>query len=347
LMEKRLGDGRVVGLERYIHAGQDATRRAAALTQRLLAFSRRQTLDPRPLDVNRLIAGMAELIRRTVGPGIGIEVKGAEDLWVARIDASQLESALLNLCINSRDAMAPDGGALTIETENLSLDADSAREHDVKPGEYIAISVVDTGCGMAPDIAERVFDPFFTTKPLGQGTGLGLSMVYGFVRQSGGAVRVHSAPGEGATVCLYLPRHTGPADADDDTPVVETYPGRGERVLVIDDEATVRMVVAEVLESQGYEVIEAVDGPSGRRILESDARIDLLVTDVGLPGGMNGRQLADLARTTRPDLKTLFITGYAETAVIGEGRLDPGMEVITKPFAMTAFAQKVRELLER
>jgi CheY-like chemotaxis protein len=200
---------------------------------------------------------------------------------------------------------------------------------------------------MAPAVAERVFDPFFTTKPLGQRTGLGLSMVYGFVRQSGGAVKVHSAPGEGTTVCLYLPRHTGPADDDLDEAITQTDPGHGERVLVIDDEATVRMVIAETLESYGYRVLEAVDGPSGLRILESGARIDLLITDVGLPGGMNGRQIADLARVTRPGLKTLFITGYAETAALGDGRLEPGMEVITKPFAMTAFAQKVRELLER
>ena len=348
LLENRLTQGRLGGVERYIGAARDAARRAAALTQRLLAFSRRQTLDPRPLDANRLIAGMEELIRRTVGPNVEVEVVGAGGLWTTRVDASQLENALLNLCINARDAMAPNGGRLTIETANKWLDERSAREHELIPGQFISLCVTDTGVGMTPEVIARAFDPFFTTKPLGEGTGLGLSMIYGFVRQSGGQVRIYSEIGKGTTLCLYLPRHTGAADDSPDSPTdARVDPGDGETVLVIDDEPTVRMLIIEVLEENGYAVIDAADGPSGLRILQSDARIDLLITDVGLPGGMNGRQVADAARTQRPDLKVLFITGYAENAVVGNGHLDPGMEVITKPFVMSVLGAKVRELIDR
>jgi CheY-like chemotaxis protein len=348
LMAKRMAEGRTAGVERYLTSAQDSARRAAALTQRLLAFSRRQTLDPKPVDVNKLIGGMEDLIRRSVGPDVEVEVVHAGGLWATKIDGPQLENALLNLCINGRDAMAPQGGRLTIETANKWLDDRAAREHDLPPGQYISLCVTDTGAGMAQDVIERAFDPFFTTKPLGQGTGLGLSMVYGFVRQSGGQIRIYSELGAGTTMCLYLPRFFGDVDAGLPGSTLEPIErGDGEVILVVDDEAILRMLMLDILQDNGYRAIEAVDGPSALRILESDARIDLLITDVGLPGGVNGRQVADSARGKRPDLKVLFITGYAENAVVGNGHLAPGMAVVTKPFEIAAFGQKVRDMLER
>lgn len=350
LLERRLAEGALKDVDRYVAAAQTGARRAAALTQRLLAFSRRQTLDPKPIDLNRLIGGMEDLIRRSVGPDIEVAVLGEEPLWTARIDPSQLENTLLNLCINARDAMAPGGGLLTIETANRRLDDGAASERELDPGDYVCLCVADTGVGMPPEVVARAFDPFFTTKPLGEGTGLGLSMVYGFVRQSGGHVRIASQAGEGTTVHVYFPRHQGPAEVDGDAASgVQGAPGMGdgETVLVIDDEAIVRMLIVDVLEEGGYAALEAADGPGGLGILQSDARIDLLVTDVGLPGGMNGRQVADAARQLRPGLKVLFVTGYAENAVVGDGRLEAGMEVITKPFSTTALAQKIRELIDR
>jgi signal transduction histidine kinase/CheY-like chemotaxis protein len=347
LLEARLSQVRLGGLERYIAAAQGAARRAAALTQRLLAFSRRQTLDPKSTDVNRLIAGMEELIRRSVGPGVKLEVVGAGGLWPTKIDPSQLENALLNLCINARDAM-PDGGRVTIETANKWLDDRAAKERELAPGQYISICVTDTGVGMTPDVIAHAFDPFFTTKPLGRGTGLGLSMIHGFVRQSGGQVRIYSEVGSGTTMCLYLPRIAGNPDDVGATEALQVADaGEGETVLVIDDEPTIRMLMIEVLEETGYVAVEASDGPSGLKILQSDARIDLLVTDVGLPGGMNGRQVADAARATRADLKVLFVTGFAENAVIGNGHLEAGMQVIAKPFTMMALASKVRQMIEK
>ncbi|HSI41045.1 MAG TPA: PAS domain-containing protein [Xanthobacteraceae bacterium] len=347
LLQTRVAQRRLGEIDKYISAAQSASRRAASLTHRLLAFSRRQTLDPKPTDVNRLVIGMEELIRRTVGPQITLEVVTAGGLWPTLIDPPQLENALLNLCINARDAM-PDGGRITVETANRWLDERAASERGLLPGQYLSICVSDTGTGMAPDVIARAFDPFFTTKPIGQGTGLGLSMVYGFVRQSGGQVRIYSELGQGTNMCLYLPRHygEGSAPAPIDAAVVRSDVETGETVLVIDDEPMVRMLAIEVLEDLGYEVIDAVDGPSGLKRLQSDVRIDLLVTDVGLPGGMNGRQLADAARQTRPDLKVLFITGYAENAIIGNGQVAPGMQVITKPFTMEDFGNRVRQMLE-
>jgi len=346
LLEKRLAEGRLTGVERYIDMAQTSARRAAALTQRLLAFSRRQTLDPRPTDINRLVAGMEDMIRRTVGPSIEVEAVGAGGLWLTQVDAPQLENALLNLVINARDAM-PDGGRITIETANKWLDDRAARERELPPGQYVSLCLTDTGSGMTPEVISRAFDPFFTTKPLGQGTGLGLSMIHGFVRQSGGQVRIYSELGEGTTMCLYLPRFVGELD-EVETPEVDHGgdAGHGETVLVIDDEEAIRMLVADVLDEAGYRVLEAGDGPAGLKILQSDARIDLLITDVGLPGGMNGRQIADAARIGRPELKVLFITGYAENAAVGHGHLDAGMQVITKPFAMTALGARVREIIE-
>ncbi|MET0182185.1 MAG: PAS domain-containing protein, partial [Caulobacterales bacterium] len=346
LIERRLADGKP-GAERYIGAGQDAVRRAASLTQRLLAFSRRATLDPKPIDANKLILGMEELVRRSVGPNVEVEVVGQAGLWPTKVDSSQLESALLNLCINGRDAMAPGGGRLTIETANKWLDDRSAREQDLDPGQYISVCVTDTGAGMDADTIARAFDPFFTTKPIGQGTGLGLSMVYGFTRQSGGQVRIYSEIGKGTTMCLYLPRYVGVAE-EKNQPIADTklQSASGETVLIIDDEAILRMLVVDVLEEAGYRVLQAATGPEGLRVLQSDKHIDLLITDVGLPGGMNGRQVADAARVTRPALKVLFITGFAENAAVGNGHLEPGMIVVTKPFVITEFATKVRELID-
>ena len=347
LLEKRIEEGRVAGVERYISVAQGSARRAAALTQRLLAFARRQTLDPKPTDVNRLISGMEELIRRTMGPDVRVEVVGAGGLWLTQIDSSQLENSLLNLCINARDAMTPNGGRLTIETANKWLDQRSAQERELPPGQYVSLCVSDTGTGMTAEMVERAFEPFFTTKPLGQGTGLGLSMVYGFARQSGGQVRIYTELGKGTTMCLYLPRYTG-TEIEVEPDLTNTLdPGAGETVMVVDDEDAVRMLVVEVLEDNNYAAIEAADGPAGLKILESDVRIDLLITDVGLPGGLNGRQLADAARLSRPDLKVLFITGYAENAVVGNGHLEPGMEILTKPFTMATLATRVRDLIDR
>ena len=348
VMQMRIAQGRIEEIDRFMGAAKGAVKRAAALTHRLLAFSRRQTLDPKPTDANRLIADMEELIRRTIGPAIHLEVVGAGGLWPTLVDPNQLENALLNLCLNARDAM-PDGGRLTIETANKWLDERAAAERDMAPGQYISVCVTDDGVGMTPDVVAKAFDPFFTTKPLGAGTGLGLSMTYGFARQSGGHVRIYSEPGRGTTMCIYLPRHDVDVPAEGLASGGEALEsaGDGEVVLVIDDEPTIRMLIVEVLREAGYVAVEAFDAPSGLRALESLSRIDLLITDVGLPGGLNGRQIADAARVRRPGLKVLFITGYAENAALGNGYLDPGMSVVTKPFAMDALARKIGEMMAR
>ncbi|MDB5735701.1 MAG: hybrid sensor histidine kinase/response regulator [Alphaproteobacteria bacterium] len=345
-VQHRISEGRVKEVDRFLKAAVDSANRAAALTHRLLAFSRRQTLDPRALDLNRLIAGMEDLIRRTMGPTVQVEVVGAGGLWPIRADGSQLENSLLNLCINARDAM-PDGGRLTIETANKWLDARAAKDRELPPGQYVSLCVTDSGTGMAPEVIARAFDPFFTTKPLGQGTGLGLSMIYGFVRQSGGQVRIYSEEGKGTTMCLYFPRHLGTVEDEVSEASQIMERGFGETVLVVDDEPTVRMLIAEVLSESYYRILEAGDGLAALKILETGQRIDLLITDVGLPGGMNGRQVADAARVLRAGLKVLFITGYAENAAVGNGHLDPGMEILAKPFAMSTLANKVREMIER
>ncbi len=347
LMQGKIKQGRLNELDRYVIAAQAASKRAAALTHRLLAFSRRQTLTPTLTDVNRLIKGMEDLIRRTIGPALELAVAETEALWRTPVDQNQLENALLNLCINARDAM-PDGGRVTIETDNVVFDERAAAERDVQSGQYVSLSVTDTGAGMTPDVLARAFEPFFTTKPLGSGTGLGLSMIYGFVRQSGGQVRMYSEVGRGTTVTIYLPRfigEAGPAGIEETTTdAPRAKPG--ETVLVVDDEELVRDLVMEVLEGLGYGSLQAADGASGLKVLKSNTRIDLLVTDVGLPGGMNGRQLADAARSLRADLKVLFITGYAENAVINHGHLEPGMQIMTKPFQMDALGTRIRTMLE-
>ena len=346
LMQARMSQGRVKDVDRYISAAQGATTRAAALTHRLLAFSRRQTLDPKPTNVSRLVDGMEDLVRRTVGPAIAVEVVGTPALWSVLVDPPQLENALLNLCINARDAM-PDGGRITIETHNKWLDEHAARERDLEPGQYLSLCVSDTGTGMPPDVIAKAFDPFFTTKPIGEGTGLGLSMIYGFARQSGGQVRIYSEVGDGTNVCIYLPRHYGDEAPDGVAATLKEAPRaeQGETVLVVDDEPTVRMLVTEVLEDLGYTAIEATDSLSGLKVLQSDVRIDLLVTDVGLPGGMNGRQMAEAGQVKRPGLKVLFITGYAENAVLGSGHLKPGMQVLTKPFVMESLATRIKDMI--
>lgn len=346
LLQSRLAQGRFNDLDRYIAAAQGVARRAAALTHRLLAFSRRQILDPKASNINQLVLGMEDMIRRTVGSHIVVESTTAVGLWSTLIDSNQLENALLNLCINARDAM-PDGGNLTVETANRWLDDVGARQRDVPPGQYVSLCMSDNGTGMPPDVAARAFDPFFTTKPLGEGTGLGLSMVYGFVRQSGGQVRIYSEVGKGTMVCLYLPRHHGTASTDvkpNTTQADMPQSEAGETVLVVDDEPSVRMLVSEVLTELGYSCMEAADSATALQMLRSNARIDLLITDVGLPG-LNGRQLADAARVGRPQLKVLFITGYAENAVVAHGHLDHDMHVMMKPFRLEALALRIKELL--
>ncbi|MGN2250661.1 PAS domain-containing protein [Frateuria sp. GZRe14] len=347
MMQVRVEQGRTADLQRYLGAAQDASRRAAALTHRLLAFSRRQTLDPHPVDANRLIGGMEELIRRTIGPAVTLEVDHADELWVTLADAHQLENALLNLCINARDAM-PEGGQLRIGTANRWLDETSARALDLVPGDYLELSVSDTGTGMPEEVVARAFEPFFTTKPLGRGTGLGLSMIYGFAKQSGGRVQIQSRLGEGTRVSLLLPRHLGefPVEEKQAASAGVSILPRGRTVLVVDDEPTVRMLVVDVLGEHGFTVLEACDGAAALEMLRAGMRIDLLVTDVGLPGGLNGRQLADAVRERMPRLKVLFITGFAETTVIGSGQLEPGMQVLTKPFVIDQLVARVKSLVE-
>ena len=346
LIRTRAAQGRPAEFGRYIETALASTNRAAALTHRLLAFARRQTLDPKPTNLNQLVDGMEELFSRTVGPSIQIEIKLANELWATLCDPHQLESALLNLVINARDAM-PHGGQLVIETADTTIPDRRRVPRDVPlnnlpPGDYVALSVIDTGTGMAPEVLARAFDPFFTTKPLGQGTGLGLSMIHGFVEQSGGQVHLHSKQGKGARVTIYLPRHLGAAHGKAESGVAAAPSGASAVVLVVGDEPPVRMVVVDVLSDLGYTVLEAGDGRAGLSILESTARVDLLLTDVGLPGGMNGRQLADASRQRRPDLKVLFMTGYADSVVVGKGSLEGGMQVMTKPFALDALAARVQ-----
>ncbi|MEA2867263.1 MAG: hypothetical protein QOE39_1978 [Bradyrhizobium sp.] len=344
LLQTRLNQGRIDNVARYIDAAMTSANRAAALTHRLLAFARRQPLIPKSVDANQLVVSLEDLLRRTIGETIDLAIVASGDLWNTLCDPNQLESALLNLAINARDAM-PDGGKLTITTANARLDGVTADTPALAPGDYICISVTDTGTGMSAEVTARAFDPFFTTKPIGQGTGLGLSMIYGFARQSNGHATIDSKLEQGTSVRLYLPRHHGDRAAlHASTLRTAEHAASGETVLVVEDEPVVRGVIVEMLGEQGYRTLEAVDGPSGLRILRTNQRIDLLVTDVGLPG-MNGRQLADQARESRPELKILFITGYAESVAISDGFLQPGMEMITKPFDLGNLSRRVRAMV--
>jgi PAS domain S-box-containing protein len=343
LLQTRLNRGSTDNLARYIDAAMTSANRAAALTHRLLAFARRQPLAPKIVDANQLVRSLEDLLRRTIGEAINLKIVASDQLWRTLCDPNQLESALLNLAINARDAM-PNGGNLTITTSNAQLDNMTAGAPGLSPGDYICVDVTDTGVGMSAEVVARAFDPFFTTKPIGQGTGLGLSMIYGFVRQSKGHVTIDSKLGKGTSIKLYLPSHHGDIAAQHKSAAkAAEHIATGETVLVVEDEPVVRGVILEMLEEQGYRTLEAVDGPSGIRILRTNEQIDLLVTDVGLPG-MNGRQLADRARETRPDLKILFITGYAESAAMSDSFLQPGMEMITKPFDLDHLSQRIRTM---
>ena len=347
LLRRRVSRGKLDDLDSLIDLGVTSANRAAGLTHRLLAFSRRQSLDSKPVQINRLVTSMGELLQRSINESIRLDMRLAADLWTAEADPNQLESALLNLVINARDAM-PGGGSLSVETTNRHLDSVfTAAYGTLKPGDYVELSVSDTGCGIPESVMGRVFDPFFTTKPIGQGTGLGLSMIYGFARQSHGHVTIHSEVGKGTTVSLFLPRFIGEVVADAVVdPALLPFANAGETVLIVEDDPAVRVLVSAVLKELGYGYVEAVDANSAVPIIESEQRIDLMISDVGLPG-MNGRQLAEIGRQIRPQLKVLFITGYAEHAAVRGGFLDPGMQLITKPFTFDLLTAKVREMIKQ
>jgi signal transduction histidine kinase/DNA-binding response OmpR family regulator len=346
LLRRRLARGKTEDLDGLIDLGVTSANRAAALTHRLLAFSRRQSLDSKPVEMNELVNSMGELLHRSVNESIRLDMCLEPELWTAEADPNQLESALLNLVLNARDAM-PNGGMLMIETFNRKLDRDFTNAYEnLLPGDYVVLSVTDTGSGMPENVISRAFDPFFTTKPIGQGTGLGLSMIYGFTKQSHGHVSIESQVGHGTTVQLFLPRFHGNKQEDEtDAQTQEVEARAGETILIVEDDPAVRALVSQVLGELGYAWLEAADAVGAVPILESGQRIDLMISDVGLPG-MNGRQLADIGRQMRPDLKVLFITGYAENAGVRAGFLDTGMQMITKPFAFDQLTAKVREMIE-
>ncbi|HDS1733160.1 ATP-binding protein [Pseudomonas sp. BP8] len=349
LLSRRLRQGNSDSSELLLNGIQVSAKRAASLTQRLLAFSRRQTLDPRPTDINVLIEDLRDLINRSVGPAITVITQLEPEIGLARIDPAQLESSLLNLAINSRDAMPNGIGAISISTEIIELEAEAALRADLTAGEYIVIAVADTGTGISQSDIKRIFDPFFTTKPLGQGTGLGLSMVHGFVRQSGGQVDVHSKEGVGTTIRLMLPRFEGQLEVDegDHSRNRETPSEGGGRVLVVDDEPIVRMSMVEALLDAGYDVEETESGTGALNVLRTGRIYDLLVTDVGLPGALNGRQVADAARELIPDLRVLYVTGFAEASVLKGGFLTPTTAIITKPFDIRLLVEKVAGMLQQ
>ena len=348
MIERRIATGQLEGVERYIAAAREASQRAAVLTHRLLAFARRQPLDPRPADLNALVHGMDALIRQTLGPDIVLHLQVEPQLWRTLVDANQLENALLNLCINARDAMCA-GGCLKVSTGNERYDARVEGRDGLPAGDYCSLTVEDDGQGMSAEVMARAFEPFFTTKPVGQGTGLGLSMVYGFVRQSGGRVWIESADSGGTRLKLVLPRYS---DAGTDTAIAPlqcdeaSAPARG-RIVLIDDEPTLRMLIREVLQQQGYEVIEAADGATGLAACQGCGHVDLLITDIGLPGGFSGRQLANRVRQQHPHQKILFITGYTDEAITQQGTLEPGVELLTKPFPLDRLVSKVQAMLQR
>ena len=321
--------------------------RAATLTSRLLAFSRRQALDPKPMDVNKFLAGAADFIQRSLGENVQVEVVGSPGLWFVEVDANQLEVALLNLAINARDAM-PSGGKLTIESANVFADENYSRYNpEIPPGQYVAICVTDNGTGMPSDVIDRAFEPFYTTKELGQGTGLGLSQVYGFVKQSGGHVKIYSEVGQGTTVKIYLPRLVGRVteeEPDDESTHVGAE--ESEAILVVEDNTDVRAYLAEVLRSLNYRVTTVPNTQAALDVLKQNGRIDLLLTDIVMPGG-DGRELAKQAAILRPDVRVLFMTGYSRNAVVHQGRLDEGVDLLQKPVSQAQLATRVRMALDR
>jgi signal transduction histidine kinase len=328
-------------------------RNAAKLTHRLLAFARRQPLAPVQLDLNKVVSGMSELLRRTLGETVVFETVLGAGLWRTFVDANQLENVLLNLVVNARDAM-PNGGHLTIESSNAYLDdAYAARFGDVVPGQYVLLSVTDTGSGMSPELLARVFEPFFSTKGDRQGSGLGLAMVHGFVKQSGGHIRIYSELNEGTSVKIYLPRikaaeaAANPEELPQRDPRIETAANRSETVLVVEDNDDVRQYAQSALEELGYTVLQARDAAEALQIVENGARVDLLFTDVVLPGGMNGRQLSRQILQKRPTLPVLFTTGYTPNAIVHHGRLDPDVQLLSKPYTQSDLSRKVRAMLDR
>jgi PAS domain S-box-containing protein len=346
ILKRRIRAGRYEDVESFMDGAIGAANRAASLTHRLLAFARRQPLDPKAVEVNQLIRGMEEMLRRTLREAITLRIDLAPENWPALTDAHQLENAILNLAINARDAM-PSGGTLSIATSREVLEhKERFGQEEIEAGDYVVVCVGDTGVGMSAETLKKVFEPFFTTKPIGQGTGLGLSMIYGFAKQSRGHVRIESTEGEGTTFRLYLPRFKGNIETRSDAPVREAATGSGEAVLVIEDDSAVRLIISDVLRDLGYACIEASDGQAALPMLTSNTPLDLLITDVGLPG-LNGRQIAEIARRYRPQLKILFVTGYAEHATGHAPFLEPGMEMVTKPFALDALALKIREMIHK
>ena len=338
-------DGAQIKLSRRLENAMHGAQRAATLTKRLLAFSRQQPLNPALLDVNRVLNGLSDFLRRALGEDVSLEIVGGGGVWPVEADAAELEAAILNLAVNARDAM-PEGGKLTIEASNSYLDDSYCRQNaDVQPGQYVQIAVTDTGSGMPKDVIERAFEPFFTTKESGQGTGLGLSQVYGFVKQSGGHVKIYSEAGEGTTIKIYLPRFFGRASAAEEKAAAPRRGRSGESVLVVEDDSDVRDYVVETLASLGYKVFEAGEAESALRLLDENPSVHLLLTDVVMPG-MNGRKLAEEARLRRPDLKILYMTGYSRNAIMHQGRLDIGVDLLQKPISSEQLAGAVRRMLD-
>jgi PAS domain S-box-containing protein len=352
--------GNLETVQRYVRQGDSnpnavravsnairGAQRASALTSRLLAFSRRQALDPKPIDVNNFLNNLVEFLYRTLGEQIEIQTVGAAGLWQIEIDVNQLESTIVNLAINARDAM-PQGGKLTIEASNQFVDDQYHRNNpEITPGQYVAISVTDTGTGMTPETLAQAFEPFYTTKEMGRGTGLGLSQVYGFVKQSGGNVKLYSELGQGTTVKLYFPRHVGKNAVDDDTQELDLAGGEAETILLVEDDPDLRSYLAEILRGLDYRVMIAANAAAALEILSKrDRRIDLLLTDIVMPG-LNGRQLAEQAVSEHPDLKVLYMTGYSRNAVVHQGRLDEGVDLLKKPISQAELAHRVRVVLDR
>jgi CheY-like chemotaxis protein/anti-sigma regulatory factor (Ser/Thr protein kinase) len=334
-------------LGRTLNNAMRGAQRAAALTSRLLAFSRRQALDPKPIDLNSYLSGAVDFLQRSLGESVHIEAAGSAGLWMIEADPNHLESALVNLAINARDAM-PNGGKITVEAANLYADEEYTRLNpEVLPGQYVAICVSDNGIGMAPDVLNRVFEPFFTTKEAGHGTGLGLSQVYGFAKQSGGHVKIYSEPGEGTTVKIYLPRLVRHVETEDEEAEAVAGSEEGEIILVVEDDTDVRSYLAEVLRNLGYQVITCSDAKSAKVVLaQAERRIDLMLTDIVMPG-QTGKQLADEVHKMRPHLKVIYMTGYSRNAVVHQGRLDAGVDLLQKPVSQADLANRIRQVLDR